>query len=269
MLQEEARSRTTRHETEMPTFLTTKDVQDLINVDRSTVYRMAEDGRLPGVKVGRQWRFPANRLAAQLGLDAPPTASGEPAPPEPEFQLGELLEPDGLQSIIELLGELIGLMAVATDMDGRPLTTVANRCGFYSAFAEQPGAAEACLQGWRQLAEQPHVAARFVPTHLGFLCARTFVWVDRRPVGMLVVGGVTPDRWPPDPASLEQIADEVGVAVSTLHDAVAQTYDVDPDRRRWILRELPQFGDLVSRLATARHRLLAHDHSNLPERTAS
>lgn len=253
----------------MPTFLTTKDVQDLINVDRSTVYRMAEDGRLPGIKVGRQWRFPAGRLAAQLGLDSPPAAAAQPAPVAPEFGLGELLEPEGLQSIVELLGDLVGLMAVATDMAGLPLTAVANTCGFYSAFAEQPGAAEACLAGWRQLADQPHVAARFVPTHLGFLCARTFVWVDRRPVGMLVVGGVTPDAWPPDPELLQRIAEQVGVSTSSLSEAAGQTYDIDPDRRHWVLRELPLFGDLVSRLATARHRLLAHDHSHLQERTTS
>ena len=54
----------------MVTFLTTREMQDLINVDRSTVYRMAEDGRLPGIKVGRQWRFPAARVAEQLGIEA-------------------------------------------------------------------------------------------------------------------------------------------------------------------------------------------------------
>ena len=32
--------------------LTTRDVQELIRVDRSTIYRMAEDGRLPAVLDG-------------------------------------------------------------------------------------------------------------------------------------------------------------------------------------------------------------------------
>lgn len=44
-----------------PTYLTARDVQDLIRVDRSTIYRMAESGRLPAIKVGRQWRFPPMR----------------------------------------------------------------------------------------------------------------------------------------------------------------------------------------------------------------
>ena len=62
----------------MNTFLTSQEMQELINVDRSTVYRMAEDGRLPGVKVGRQWRFPADRVAAQLGLAIEPVSDVKP-----------------------------------------------------------------------------------------------------------------------------------------------------------------------------------------------
>ena len=37
--------------------LTARQVQTMFGVDRSTVYRMAEDGRLPALKIGRQWRF--------------------------------------------------------------------------------------------------------------------------------------------------------------------------------------------------------------------
>lgn len=245
----------------MNAFLTTQQMQDLINVDRSTVYRMAEDGRLPGVKVGRQWRFPAHRVAEQLGLT--PTARQErvaptrsPRSPSGEVALGELMTPDALQAIADLLGDMFGLMAVATNMDGQPLTTVSNPCGFYKVVAEQPGAEAACLRGWRHLADQPHVAARFVTSHLGFLCARSFVWVDRRPVGMIVVGGMTPDVWPPDAATVDGIARELGVAPDVLTATIHQTYDVDAGEQRWILQVLPQVADLVSQLATARSQLL-------------
>ena len=55
----------------------------LLGVDRSTVYRMAEDGRLPAVKVGRQWRFPADRIEAVLRVaPAPlPSSAADPAAP--------------------------------------------------------------------------------------------------------------------------------------------------------------------------------------------
>ena len=101
-----------------------------------------------------------------------------------------------------------------------------------------------------------HGSARFVPSHLGFLCARSYVWVDRRPVGMIVVGGVTPAAWPPEPEFVEQVADEVGVPAPDLLARVDETYDLDLDAQRRILQLLPQFGDLVSQLATARSQLL-------------
>ncbi len=251
----------------MTTFLTSQEMQDLINVDRSTVYRMAEDGRLPGVKVGRQWRFPADRVAEQFGMAAEPAGSDAGATtaaagatsasaPHVEHGLVELLVPEVAQSVADLTGDLFGVMAVITDLEGRPLTAVANPCGYYAAIANQPGAAEACLSEWRQFAEEPHVAPRFVRTHLGFLCARTFVWVDLKPVGMIVVGGVTPPTWPPPTALVEQVATEVGVEPDVLLGAVDQTWDVDLVEQRRILQLLPQMGDLVSQLATARSQLL-------------
>lgn len=242
----------------MSTLLTSQQLQELMNVDRSTVYRMAEDGRLPGIKVGRQWRFPADRVAALLGLTietaaadaaASPSTSGDPA------GLGGLIRPEIAQSVADLIGELFGVMAVITDMEGQPLTTVANPCGYYAAIANQPGAAESCFSQWRMFAGEPHVAPRWVRTHLGFLCARTFVWVDLRPVGMIVVGGVTPPTWPPAEEFVEAIADEVGVQHRVLLDAVDETWDIDVEQQHRILRLLPQMGDLVSHLAAARNQI--------------
>ena len=43
---------------------TTKQLQDLLKIDRTTIYRMLGDGRLAGVKVGNQWRFPKEEIDA-------------------------------------------------------------------------------------------------------------------------------------------------------------------------------------------------------------
>ena len=247
----------------MSIFLTPQDVQELLQVDRSTVYRMAEDGRLPGIKVGRQWRFNADQLVAQLGLPSAPFATPasliEPevcADVAPSPALAEIFPPDVAQSIADLLGELFGVMAVVTDMNGQPLSSVANPCGFYSALADQPGVKDSCLAEWRFYAAQPRITPHFVPSHLGFLCARTFVWVDRRPVGMLLVGGVRPSVWPPDPEETRQVAEALGLPAELLDNAIDDTFDVDVEAQRWILRMLPQLGDLISELAVTRHQAL-------------
>ena len=37
--------------------LTIEEVSEYLRVPRSTVYRLAKNGKLGGVKVGRHWRF--------------------------------------------------------------------------------------------------------------------------------------------------------------------------------------------------------------------
>ena len=46
----------------MDNLLTTRQVQDRLKVDRITIYRMLQDGRLRGVKIGQQWRFPEKEI---------------------------------------------------------------------------------------------------------------------------------------------------------------------------------------------------------------
>ncbi len=69
-------------------YLTTRDLQELIRVDKSTIYRMAEDGRIPAVKIGRQWRFPEAAVHEMLGR----MPQSEPAPPGGEALI-EALSP--------------------------------------------------------------------------------------------------------------------------------------------------------------------------------
>src|SRR4051794_39030975 len=46
----------------MSELLTVKEVQDLLKIDRITVYRMLRNGRLTGVKIGHQWRFSRSEI---------------------------------------------------------------------------------------------------------------------------------------------------------------------------------------------------------------
>jgi excisionase family DNA binding protein len=242
------------------TLLTTKEVQELIAVDKSTIYRMAEDGRLPAVKVGRQWRFPADGIAALLGTEQlePAMSIGTPTVTRSNGHgLADLLDPEAAQAIADLVGDLFGVMAVLTDMAGRPLTQVANPCGFFDVVQHQPGAIEHCTAGWRELGEDIGLEARFRPSHLGFLCARTFIRAGSELVGMLIVGGVTPSLWPPGDEQLAASAAELGVPSSLLAQHVDETYYLDEAHQQWVLGLLPRIADLISLLAAARSQLLA------------
>jgi excisionase family DNA binding protein len=240
----------------MTTLLTTQDVQDLINVDKSTIYRMADDGRLPAVKVGRQWRFPASAVASLLGEGGNVLAQHS-SQSNTSYNLHDLLVPEAAQAIADLVGDLFGVMAVVTDMSGVALTTVANPCGYFEAIQSQPGATDRCVEGWRRLGNESDLEPRFMPAHLGFLCARTFIREGNELVGMVIVGGITPAEGHLDRAALEPIATEHDISLSVLVAHAAETFDVDPDQQQWILKMLPRISDLISRLASVRSQLLA------------
>ncbi len=48
------------------TFLTTEEVLDYLQVNLRTVYRLIKAGKIPAVRVGRQWRFKRADLDAWL-----------------------------------------------------------------------------------------------------------------------------------------------------------------------------------------------------------
>jgi excisionase family DNA binding protein len=69
-------------------FLTTAEVLEYLQVNLRTVYRLLKAGKIPAVRVGRQWRFRKADIDAWLGTQRsrgtpPPVASSRPAAPAP------------------------------------------------------------------------------------------------------------------------------------------------------------------------------------------
>src|SRR5882757_5338585 len=64
------------------TFLTTEEVLEYLQVNLRTVYRLIKAGKIPAVRVGRQWRFRKRDIDAWLETQRPrgSRASQTPAP---------------------------------------------------------------------------------------------------------------------------------------------------------------------------------------------
>src|SRR3974377_3911 len=54
------------------TFLTTEEVLEYLQVNLRTVYRLIKAGKIPAVRVGRQWRFRKRDIDAGARKQPPP-----------------------------------------------------------------------------------------------------------------------------------------------------------------------------------------------------
>src|SRR5579862_2262020 len=58
------------------TFLTTEEVLEYLQVNLRTVYRLIKAGKIPAVRVGRQWRFRKRDIDAWLDSQRPRGGGG-------------------------------------------------------------------------------------------------------------------------------------------------------------------------------------------------
>ncbi|GIV84373.1 MAG: hypothetical protein KatS3mg052_1380 [Candidatus Roseilinea sp.] len=162
----------------MTGLLTTHQVQDLLKVDRTTIYRMVEAGRLPAIRVGKQWRFEANEVERWLHERATlaPLECRLRAPDEPVPEgLRALLPLECAQMIQDAFAEALDVMMVTTDMDGQIITRVSHPCGFFTALTQDANAITHCIGTWKQLAAAPAIEPRLSPSEIGLLCARGLI----------------------------------------------------------------------------------------------
>ena len=108
------------------TFLTTEEVLEYLQVNLRTVYRLIKAGKIPAVRVGRQWRFRKRDIDAWLDSQRPRGGGPRPAPaPLPRPVQGStrprILVVDDEASIRDLLAKTLALAEYDVDVapDGR------------------------------------------------------------------------------------------------------------------------------------------------------
>ncbi len=164
--------------------LTTRQLQDLLQVDRITIYRMLKDGRLRGFKVGGQWRFSRPEIEAwlhehQAGLGRMPAL---PLPTEGPVPSSQVLPLTCIQAIQAVCAEALEVAVVTTGLDGTPLADVSNSCRFCNLVLSTDTGRRRCAESWRQRPDgQPR------PCHAGLLCASSAIAVGGQPVAFAVV----------------------------------------------------------------------------------
>jgi excisionase family DNA binding protein len=99
-------------------FLTTEEVLEYLQVNLRTVYRLIKAGRIPAVRVGRQWRFRKRDIDAWLETQRP--RGGRPIEARrqvvPSGARPRVLVVDDEQGIRELLSKTLALAEYEVDL---------------------------------------------------------------------------------------------------------------------------------------------------------
>ena len=98
-------------------FLTTEEVLEYLQVNLRTVYRLIKAGKIPAVRVGRQWRFRKRDIDAWLDSQRTQAGGGTAAAaPTPARQgRARVLVVDDEASIRDLLSKTLGLAEYEVD----------------------------------------------------------------------------------------------------------------------------------------------------------
>lgn len=213
----------------MDTFLTTRQVQELLKVDRITVYRMLQDGRLEGVKIGQQWRFSrqaVEQLLAGGALITPAVSQGGQGIPVHCVQI--------IQNIFADLGEVAALVV---DGQAEPLTALSNGCTFCRLMLDSPSGRQACRRSWQEAISLNAGASQTHLCHAGLNYLAAAVGDGKAPAAYLLAGQFYLEK--PDAqeeaARVEYLAVRHGIEAARLGQAAAQITVIDPAQRARII----------------------------------
>jgi excisionase family DNA binding protein len=166
----------------MDDLLTTRQVLEILKVDRITIYRMLQDGRLKGVKIGQQWRFPLQEVERFLGATVP-----QPEPPQPEARTS--FPTHCVQTIQDLFSDVGQVSGLVLDLEGEPLTEVSHPCRFCQIIRQNSDGQRACQASWKEFSRQSAAGSRYFTCHAGLQYISAPILDAGKPVGYFLAGG--------------------------------------------------------------------------------
>jgi len=238
----------------MDAYLTAKQVEDLLNVDRTTVYRMLKDGRLAGVKIGQHWRFSTHKVEELLSGAAPLISKEIPVSVE-------VLPLHCMQPVQDVFAEIARIGAVTTDQEGQPLTKISNSCDFCKLLLGSATGRQACHESWQNLVKQKDTAPEFTSCHAGLQYARARIEVNGELIAILVAG----QFYIQDPEAEEQqerlrvLAEKYRIDLDLLTRAASQVSVLDARHvsqiSGWLERVAQTFEQISAERADLMNRL--------------
>lgn len=237
----------------MEDLLTTRQLQELLQVDRTTIYRMLNDGRLQGIRVGGQWRFPRTVLedcliATKPGKSVATTESVTPS--------ADVLPLSCIEPIQDVFGSAADVGSVTTNLEGKLLTTPSNSCRFCDLILASPEGRNRCEASWKKLAQSTSSHPKIEHCHAGLLYARGRIQVENEFVAMIFAGQFIADQTDRAALKISELARECNIPEAELEQAAQQIRIVEPGRAEWLMNLLHKVADTFSHIGQQRLDLL-------------
>jgi len=237
--------------------LTVRQLQELLQVDRVTIYRMLGDGRLTGFKIGGQWRFSRHEIERWLqeqraGLDIPEDVSEAD---KSDFSSVQKLPLSCIQAMQSIYAEALDVATVTTNVDGTPLTQISNSCQFCDRILATAEGRRRCQDSWRRAR-----GGEFRLCHAGLQCAGAPVSVGGERVATVVacqfVGQPSDGDTEAWRAKLPALALELGVDERKLQAGAATVCILPADAIARVSRLLQRVAATFSEIGEERLGLL-------------
>jgi excisionase family DNA binding protein len=240
--------------------LTTRQLQDLLQIDRITVYRMLKDGRLQGFKVGGQWRFSRQAIERWLREQQGDLAVVEIRPAGDELRPSpEALPLSCVSAIQSVFAEALQVGTVTTGVDGSLLTPVAHSCDFCNLILASQEGRQRCIASWRRAVAEHSGTPRRATCHAGLHYISAPIYVSNQLVGAIHAGQIVDG--PPDSeawaARIKDLARVTGASEETLRRALAEVPVAGTTPPQRIASLLERVADTFSEIGAERLNLLA------------
>jgi excisionase family DNA binding protein len=242
----------------MKDLLTTRQLQEMLQVDRVTIYRMLEDGRLRGFKVGGQWRFHRQEIERWLEAQrqsriAQPTADQSLSRPDAGFL------PSGcIQAVQDIFAEACEVATLICTADGSPATRISQPCSFCQLLLSSPEGERRCRDSRRQCIAASAGGPAVVRCHAGLSYVTVPVKVDGQASLYILAGQfwTRQDVFTGQAAAIERLAAVCDLPPARLVEAAAHIPVRDPAYVSRISRLGERLADTIAELGQERSFLL-------------
>jgi excisionase family DNA binding protein len=227
----------------MNDFLTAKQVIELLNVDRTTLYRMIKENRIKGVKVGSHWRF--------LSSDVNDIMNGKLPDLMPSLELPkEVLPVNCIQPIQEVFSDIIGVSALTTDSEGIPITEISNSCSFCNMIMSTESGKAACQNSWKTLKFSNDGKPVFNTCHAGLKYSGANIKLENNKVAKLITGQYLVSKPKSDfNNKIKSLANNFGLNSKELLEAAKEVKVIDERSKsvmsKWLLKIAGSFEMMV------------------------